>query len=107
MLVGDVVKYPEHYGQFESVKLRGVVLGMKDNLVLLGHETAEGWAVFCAELPADQKAAFTKGQFAIIEGKVVKKSWNAADFAEAKTGGKDPARTTDYLLSVVAGEPEK
>jgi hypothetical protein len=106
MMISDVTKYPDHYATFENIKLRGKVMGVQGNQVLLGHETTDGFFLVCTDLGDHAGQKYEVGTIIQLEGKLVEKDWALDGFGTVETGEKEKSAADGYVLSVEAGESE-
>jgi hypothetical protein len=106
MMISDVIKYPDHYSGFETIKMKGQVLAMAGSRVLFGHEGPQGMHVVCAELGEHGNQELAPGAVVVLEGALVKEGWSMDFFPEYKPGEKEPGSTPDWILSVQGGEKE-
>lgn len=106
MMVADVTKYPEHYSTFETIKLRGTVMAVKEDKVLLGHETVDGFYLICINMGDFARRELKVGQIIQFEGKMTKQDWALDEFGAVETGEKERGVAEGYALVVEAGETE-
>ena len=107
MMLNDVVKHPAHYAEFESVKLRGEVLAIKGNDVLLGLRTSGGFFGFMARVEDPSLEKMFKGQWVILEGKIVAEGWSPDGLGAIKMAeGEELTANYEHLLAVEAGKLE-
>jgi hypothetical protein len=106
MMVKDVTKYPDHYSTFETIKLRGTVLAIAGDKVLLGHETTDGFYMVCVNMGDFARRELKVGQVMQFEGKLTKQEWNIEDFGALDTGDKEQGLAKGFALVVEAGESE-
>jgi len=103
MMVSDVIKYPDHYSTFETIKLRGTVLAASGNMVLLSHENDEGLFAICTKVPEDSGKEFVPGVTIQFEGKLAQEEWSMDAFGKMETDGKEPKSANGWILSVEGG----
>ena len=107
MMLNDVVKNPDHYAEFESVKLRGEVLVVKGNLVLLGLRGSEGLFAFMARVEDPSLEKMYKGQWVVLEGRIVAEGWSPDGLGSIKMDeGQELKASYEHLLAVEAGKLE-
>ena len=107
MMLNDVVKNPDHYAEFESVKLRGEVLVIKGNLVLLGLRVSEGLFAFMARVEDPSLEKMYKGQWVVLEGRIVGEGWSPDGLGSIKMDeGQELKASYEHVLAVEAGKLE-
>ena len=105
MMLSDVIKYPKHYSEFESIKLKGVVLGVAGDLVLLGHETVDGFYFMASDLSkAKGDIELKVGHELYLEGKLVESAWKMEPFGAIATGDKEIGVDEAWTLEIISGQ---
>lgn len=107
MMLNDVVKYPDHYGTFETVKLRGEVLSIVGDLMLLGFRNKDGLWVFLTRFTDAAPGEMEVGRIVVVEGKVQPEEWDMGSMGAIKMEeGEKLEASYKYVLAVEAGEKE-
>jgi len=105
MMLNDVIKYPDHYSTFESIKLRGTVMAVTGDMVLLGHTMPDGQlSIMACDLKSFADQELSVGKVSVLEGKLTPQAWKLEDFGKVDTKGADPQTASTHLLVVSGGE---
>ena len=107
MLISELVKQPEYYSSFDSLKVRAPVVAQQGNLALLEMKTQEGTTFYiCARMDVSPKGGISVGDVIYVEGKLVKEGWEPGALGKGELGNTESnSFNTDWLFTVEAGEP--
>ncbi len=109
MVTSDIVANPEHYSTFEKLQVRGEVIGVKENMLLVGTKTTEGYWVMAVRVVTGPTAkSFEPGQMVFFEGKLEKDPWTMAAVGAAEFKSElEIKAANDWTLNALGGRFEE
>lgn len=104
MMLHDVVKHADHYATFETIKLRGEVLSIVGDLMLMGFRNKDGLWVFLTKFDEGVPSQMEMGKTVVVEGKIASEDWDMDALGSIKMQeGESLEASYKHVLTVEAG----